>query len=235
MKERRSFFRVISVLLFLLLSCELISCSGGSAKSGEKDEILEYFRNKMTETLPLSSETVYWSKNGSVYHLFDDCRFLERTDEVRHGTVAQSGRSRLCGECAKRSERSEHETEGAAEDSVTVPESISVTSDTAVSQTADETVPSESTAASTEVPPPVTQAPNTSHPESESPPGIDIPGALTPDSENKAPAVVYWTPNGSVWHADAGCPSLARSKVVNSGTIEQSGKARGCKKCTSAS
>lgn len=42
---------------------------------------------------------------------------------------------------------------------------------------------------------------------------------------------VYWTPNGEVYHSTANCRTLSRSKTIYSGTIEESGKARGCKVC----
>ncbi|WP_420840396.1 CAP domain-containing protein [Adlercreutzia agrestimuris] len=45
-------------------------------------------------------------------------------------------------------------------------------------------------------------------------------------------SIVYWTPNGSVYHNSKGCPALSRSKVIQSGTIAQSGKSRACKDCS---
>ncbi len=45
-------------------------------------------------------------------------------------------------------------------------------------------------------------------------------------------ATVYWTPNGEVWHSTPSCPSLSRSKTIYSGTVAESGKSRGCKRCT---
>ena len=44
--------------------------------------------------------------------------------------------------------------------------------------------------------------------------------------------IVYWVPNGEVWHSTPNCRSLARSSGIQSGTIAQSGKSRGCKNCT---
>jgi len=42
---------------------------------------------------------------------------------------------------------------------------------------------------------------------------------------------VYWVPNGKVWHTTPNCSTLSRSNNILSGTIEESGKARACKKC----
>lgn len=43
--------------------------------------------------------------------------------------------------------------------------------------------------------------------------------------------IVYWVPNGSVYHLRRSCPTLSRSKTVYSGTRAQSGKSRCCKVC----
>ncbi len=50
-------------------------------------------------------------------------------------------------------------------------------------------------------------------------------------SQQNAGSTVYWTPNGKVYHSTPDCPSLARSKTILSGTIEESGKPRPCKNC----
>lgn len=43
--------------------------------------------------------------------------------------------------------------------------------------------------------------------------------------------IVYWVPNGQVYHSTQDCPSLGRSSTIYSGTIAQSGKSRACKNC----
>ena len=43
--------------------------------------------------------------------------------------------------------------------------------------------------------------------------------------------IVYWTPNGEVYHLRRNCRTLARSRTVYSGTRAQSGKSRACKVC----
>lgn len=42
---------------------------------------------------------------------------------------------------------------------------------------------------------------------------------------------VYWTPNGKSYHTTKSCSTLSRSKVINSGTISQSGKNDPCDRC----
>lgn len=42
---------------------------------------------------------------------------------------------------------------------------------------------------------------------------------------------VYWTDKGKVYHSSPNCQTLSRSKDIHSGTISESGKARGCKVC----
>lgn len=50
-------------------------------------------------------ETVYWTQFGKVYHVYDDCGHLNRTDALTYGTVEQAiaeNRTRLCSTCAKK-------------------------------------------------------------------------------------------------------------------------------------
>lgn len=43
--------------------------------------------------------------------------------------------------------------------------------------------------------------------------------------------IVYWTPQGKHYHKIQNCGALLRSKVINSGSIDESGKLTGCNKC----
>lgn len=230
MKRIGSYLRTVTILLFLLsLLAAFTSCSDERISPEDRDEILDHFRDRIYETLPITAETVYWTQNGTVYHLYRDCRFLSESAEVLHGTVAQSGRSTLCGVCAEKSEMIAYETEVGTGEAV-LSGSDTVFSSESVSESVPETMITGTDSPETQMitssdtdryvtdPPPESLSPDTAPVD---PPAVDV--AL--------PSVVYWTPNGSVWHADPGCSSLARSKVVNSGTVEQSGKSRGCKKC----
>ena len=51
------------------------------------------------------------------------------------------------------------------------------------------------------------------------------------DDSNYAGGTVYWVPNGKVYHSTPNCSTLSRSKTIYSGTISESGKSRGCKRC----
>lgn len=43
--------------------------------------------------------------------------------------------------------------------------------------------------------------------------------------------LVYWTPRGKTYHLKNSCRTLARSKVIHSGTIYESGKDFQCENC----
>lgn len=49
--------------------------------------------------------------------------------------------------------------------------------------------------------------------------------------EEKADKAVYWTPSGKSYHVSKECAALARSKVIKTGTIAESGKGSVCDKC----
>ncbi len=53
----------------------------------------------------------------------------------------------------------------------------------------------------------------------------------TNTQKQSVPSVVYWIPNGKVYHKSASCPTLDRSTNIKSGSIAQSGKASCCKVC----
>ena len=59
------------------------------------------------------------------------------------------------------------------------------------------------------------------------------PPATSPEDQTQTAVgqTVYWTPNGEVYHSTSDCPSLARSKTILSGSIEESGKSRPCENC----
>lgn len=55
-----------------------------------------------------------------------------------------------------------------------------------------------------------------------------------PQVESPKPSgggIVYFTPNGKSYHTTNTCSTLSRSKVINSGTLSQSGKSDPCDKC----
>ena len=57
---------------------------------------------------------------------------------------------------------------------------------------------------------------------------LEVESEEEPESEAE---VVYWTPNGKSYHMENTCRTLARSKIIHSGTIEQSGKSSDCEHC----
>lgn len=51
------------------------------------------------------------------------------------------------------------------------------------------------------------------------------------ESINEAEQLVYWTPRGKTYHSKTTCRTLVRSKVINSGTVNESGKDFKCEYC----
>ena len=49
--------------------------------------------------------------------------------------------------------------------------------------------------------------------------------------EEKEEEIVYWTPKGKTYHVKSTCRTLARSKVIHSGTVYESGKEFKCENC----
>lgn len=83
-----------------------------------------YSAEEQQEMLRLENaeENVYWTAGGKVYHIYDDCQHLDRTEELTLGTALQAeeaGKERLCKTCMKRFEKdrdaAEAETAGALE------------------------------------------------------------------------------------------------------------------------
>lgn len=55
--------------------------------------------------LEQATENVYWTAGGSVYHIYEDCQHLNRTEELVLGTATEAeaaGKERLCKTCLKR-------------------------------------------------------------------------------------------------------------------------------------
>ena len=51
------------------------------------------------------------------------------------------------------------------------------------------------------------------------------------NEEIKEKDIVYWTPRGKTYHVKRNCRTLSRSKVINSGTVCESGKDCKCEHC----
>ena len=56
--------------------------------------------NKNSATHQNNSRTVYWVKNGKVYHVSEDCPTLSRSKNIYSGTISQSGKPRACNVCS---------------------------------------------------------------------------------------------------------------------------------------
>ena len=83
----------------LEISRELFTSPQEPAPETEKET-----ESKVPETLAPDA-TVYWLKNGSVYHATKDCHHISRSDpeNIQEGTVQKAldeGKERLCSSCA---------------------------------------------------------------------------------------------------------------------------------------
>jgi len=57
-------------------------------------------QDETTGLKPINEEQiVYWVDDGEVYHLSKDCRALSRSDDIHSGTIAESGKERVCKIC----------------------------------------------------------------------------------------------------------------------------------------
>lgn len=55
------------------------------------------------------------------------------------------------------------------------------------------------------------------------------------ETELTLPQEVYWTANGTVWHADKSCGHISKKQELQFGSLEDAalaGKERGCSFCT---
>lgn len=69
-----------------------------------------YSAEEQQEMLRLENaeDNVYWTAGGKVYHIYEDCQHLDRTEELTLGTALQAeaaGKERLCKTCLKRFEK----------------------------------------------------------------------------------------------------------------------------------
>lgn len=67
-----------------------------------KDE--DSTRQDNTET----SNTVYWTKGGGVYHLYEDCSYIKSSSEILSGSAEEAieaGKSGVCSRCQNRKDK----------------------------------------------------------------------------------------------------------------------------------
>lgn len=258
----RLLFALAAVSLAVGLFC---ACSNADGITPEEDgELVQYFRDKLTETLPSpDGENVYWVRSGSVYHLTPDCKFIAGDEDIICSSIAESGKTRLCSACEKAALSAAGESgdgvmpdgmEDAADGTEKEETEISPDHVDGGERQTEETVQGDTSvpdAAGSADGGAVADAENgaangaangaggasggnddsiadggASGGDAETPTPSDAGGAFTPNG-----ATVYWTENGKVWHTTPNCPSLARSGNIKSGTEEESGKERVCRRC----
>lgn len=252
----RLLFALAAVLMAVGLFC---ACSNADGITPEEDgELVQYFREKLTETLPSpDGENVYWVRSGSVYHLTPDCEFIAGDEDIICSSIAESGKTRLCSACEKAAlsaESGDGVMPDGMEDAAADGTEKEETENTSDYVDGGERQTEETVQGDTSVPDAAGSADGGAVADSENgtggadgasggnddsiadggasggdagaPPPSDAGGAVTPNG-----ATVYWTENGKVWHTTPNCPSLARSGNIKSGTAEESGKERVCRRC----
>lgn len=54
---------------------------------------------RITTSNTTKGRTVYWVSGGVVYHISRNCATLDRSKDIRSGTISQSGKPRVCNVC----------------------------------------------------------------------------------------------------------------------------------------
>lgn len=73
---------------------------GESGNSKDEDSTMQ----DHTET----NNTVYWTKGGGVYHLYEDCGYIKSSSEILSGTseeAIEAGKSGICSRCQNRKDK----------------------------------------------------------------------------------------------------------------------------------
>ena len=78
-----------------------------------------YSQEEQQEILKMEEATsqVYWTAGGKVFHIYEDCQHLNRSEELRAGdtvTAEGEGKERLCKTCFNRHEKELASAEAAA-------------------------------------------------------------------------------------------------------------------------
>ena len=84
----------------------LFMIGGGAASADYNPPSQEEYAQQIAEVEALTGQDfVYWTKSGSKYHLYDDCRYINssRTTEIFEGSVADARKEKniteLCSAC----------------------------------------------------------------------------------------------------------------------------------------
>jgi hypothetical protein len=84
----------------------LFMIGGGAASADYNPPSQEEYAQQIAEVEALTGQDfVYWTKSGSKYHLYDDCRYINssRTTEIFQGSVADARKEKniteLCSAC----------------------------------------------------------------------------------------------------------------------------------------
>ena len=89
---------VVAAIIALLIG-GLVSYEWNPLSAEAKQEAIDEY----------GETTVYWTKSGTVYHLYEDCSHLNNSEELIYGTVEKAmedgKKPRACKDCEKRYEK----------------------------------------------------------------------------------------------------------------------------------
>lgn len=82
-----------------------------------------YSLEEQQEMVKLEEATsqVYWTKGGKVYHIYEDCQHLDRSEELTLGSAQEAeaaGKVRLCKTCYKKHQDDEYHASANNEDAI---------------------------------------------------------------------------------------------------------------------
>lgn len=85
----------------------IVACLAAGAGSYDFNPYSQEEQQDMLE-LEQSEQSVYWTEKGGVYHIYEDCQHLDRSEELYNGTAEEAeaaGKERLCKTCQARFEK----------------------------------------------------------------------------------------------------------------------------------
>lgn len=89
---------VLGIGIGLLLAPTAVPCqpdTTGSANVRSEQPA----EQSVPEAQTAHTETVYWTPNGEVYHLYRSCPSLNHSTVIESGRIEESGKPRVCHNC----------------------------------------------------------------------------------------------------------------------------------------
>lgn len=90
------------------------------------------------------THTVYWTKSGKKFHLYDDCQHLSNTEELKYGTVeqaTQAGRQEVCLTCDKKYKKELAESATSTEENADAEKDLGADATDAATEAEEDAIP----------------------------------------------------------------------------------------------